>query len=91
MMEATRNVAEIAPADRKALEHLLRAALMDGQQVTLRVVSAAECKARADGDYDNAGDTLPDGCNVYEDLSDQEVAAIEAVMLRRVELARTSD
>ena len=38
-----------------------------------------------------AEDTLPDWCNVYEGLSDAEVAAIEEVTLTRANLTRPSE
>ena len=92
MTEVTRNVTEIAPADRQALEHVLGAPLMDGQQVMLRVASPGVLdEGAANGEHDTDDDTLPEWCNVYEGLSDQEIADIEAIMLTRADLTRSSD
>jgi hypothetical protein len=89
--EVTRNVAEIAPPDRRVPEHVLGAPLADGQQVTERAFSPAECEAYANGEPGSFGDKLPEWCNVYEGLSDEDVAAIEAVVLSRGDLTPGAD
>jgi hypothetical protein len=91
-MEITRNVTEIKPADRNALEHVLGQPLHDGQQLIVRIVTPEAAAPHADANTPARDeDTLPDWCNVYEGLSDAEVAAIEEVMLTRANLTRPSE
>ncbi|HEV2969807.1 MAG TPA: hypothetical protein VGY55_07440 [Pirellulales bacterium] len=93
MNEVTRSVAEIEPADRRALEHVFGLPLRDDQQVVVRVESRSVSEEpTANGDQEAADDTiLPDWCNVYDGLSDDEIAAIEKVMLPRADLTRASE
>jgi hypothetical protein len=93
MDEVTRNVAEIEPADRRALEHVFGLPLRDDQQVVVRVESrSVPEEPKANGDQEAADEmALPDWCNVYEGLSDDEIAAIEKVMLTRTDLTRVSE
>jgi hypothetical protein len=89
MEEIMRNVTEIEPADRQALEHVLGPPLHDHQMVVVRVVSTeAPEHSQANGDQDALDDALPDWCDVYEGLSDDEIASIEEIMLTRADLTR---
>jgi hypothetical protein len=92
MDEITRNVAEIEPSDRRALEHVLGYPLHDHQTVVLRVVGSDTVDdSPANGDQSSLGDTLPDWCDVYDGLSDDEIAAIEKIMLTRANLTRWTE
>jgi hypothetical protein len=88
-MEFILNVTEIAASDREALEHVLGQQLRDDQRVVVRVVNrdGLETLPKSTGASDDE-ESLPDWCNVFEGLSDQEVAAIEEVMLSRADLTR---
>ena len=89
MKEIIRNVVEIEPTDRRALEHLLGQQLDDNQQLLLRVIGpVAPDVESANGDQEADDDLLPEWCNVYEGLSDDEIAAIEEIMLTRANLTR---
>ena len=90
MEEVLRNVNDIEPADRRALEHILGRTLHDSQQVALRVSSPDDARdvGTTNGDQATDDETLPEWCNVYEGLSDAEIAAIEEVMLTRANLTR---
>ncbi len=92
MKEVVRNVTEIEPADRRALEHILGQSLHDSQQIALRVSGqeSQEVPPVGNGDQDDIDETLPEWCNVYEGLSDEEIAAIEEVMLTRANLTRNT-
>lgn len=84
MEEITRNVTEIEPADRQALEHVLGRPLHDHQTVVVRVVSPHVPEGpQTNGDQATLDDELPEWCNVYEGLSDDEIAAIEKITLTR--------
>jgi hypothetical protein len=93
MDEVTRNVAEIEPADRRALEHVFGLPLRDDQQVVVRVESRSVAEEpKANGDQEAGEDmALPEWCNVYEGLPDDEIAAIERIMLPRADLTRASE
>jgi hypothetical protein len=79
MEEIIRNVRDIDAADRKALEHMAGRELRPNQQVIIRVLDLAPPAA----DEARLGEgRLPDWCNVYEGLTDEEIAAIEASIVR---------
>ena len=76
-------------ADRRALEHVIGRPLTDNQQLVIRVVSEDASSTRARSAPETPA--LPDWCNVYEGLSDEQVSALEAVVLRRADLTRHSE
>jgi hypothetical protein len=89
MKEIVRNVAEIEPTDRRALEHLLGQPLDDNEQLLLRVIGPdAQNVKSANGDREVDTEVLPEWCNIYEGLSDDEISAIEEIMLTRANLTR---
>jgi hypothetical protein len=57
--------------------------LRENQQVVLQVVTPTEPKPTQEAPLRTATDHLPDWCNVYEGLSDEEIAEIEDVILDR--------
>jgi hypothetical protein len=89
-MEAvTRNVKEIGTADRQALEHVLGTPLSEDQRVVIQVLSAEAVNvvtpngALRKAEPDKAEpDKLPEWCNVYEGLSDEEIDDIERSIVR---------
>ena len=93
MEEVVRNVIEIEPADRRALRHILGQPLHDSQRVALRISShePEDVPLASNGDQDDIDETLPEWCDVYEGLSDDEIAAIEEVMLTRANLTRNAE
>jgi hypothetical protein len=92
-MEIIRNVTEMAPDTRLVLEHMLGQALLDNQQVVVKVVGPITSDySQANGRHANADeDELPEWCNVFEGLSDADVSAIEEVMLSRADLTRPAE
>jgi hypothetical protein len=85
MSTIIRNVPDISPEDRRALEHVLGHALRDDEQITISVAPAVEANRPA-GQVD-----LPDWLNLYEGLSDAEIAELEGAILRRADLTRTAE
>ena len=83
------SVKDIETADRQAFEHVLGRPLGDHQQLVIRVVSADESSTHAAAAP--GGVTLPDWCNVYEGLSEEEVSALEEVVLTRADLTRDAE
>jgi hypothetical protein len=82
MDSITRSVRDIDVADRRAIEHVIGTPLAENQQVVIHVldldVPAAAKK------HSGSQDTLelPDWCNVYEGLSDAEIADLESSIVR---------
>ena len=91
METVIRNVDEINPQDRQSLEHLLGRPLGNNQRVVINTanlrVHGANPPAPDSVDLD-AMDTLPEWCNVYKGLSDDQVSAIERTILNRANLSR---
>ena len=82
-----RDVKAIETADRQAIEHVIGRPLAEDQKLVIQILGA---------DLSSTGSAkvavaLPDWCNVYEGLSDDEVSALEQVVLTRADLSRGSD
>jgi hypothetical protein len=94
METVIRNVGEIDALDRVALEHVLGHALRENQQLVIRIVNlqvqpetvTPPVQYRANG-----SPILPEWCNVYEGLSDDEIADVEKTILQRADLSRPSE
>lgn len=87
-MEAvTRNVRDIETSDRRALEHVVGRQLKENQQVIIQVVTLSSEPKEG---WPASVSGLPDWCNVYEGLSDTEIAEVEDVILPRADLSRLS-
>ena len=80
MEKIIRNVRDIDAADREALEHVVGRQLRENQQVIINVVSL-DVAAPVPGAAAPAG-TLPDWCNVYDGLTDEEIDEIEKSIVR---------
>jgi hypothetical protein len=87
-----RNVGDIDAGDRQALEHVLGQRLQQNQQLVIRVINLhgtlathGESTGCAQG-----SSTLPDWCDVYGGLSDEEIADLEKTILTRADLTRPS-
>ena len=94
METVIRNVDEIDAHDRQALEHVLGQSLSENQQLVIRIVtlqvptSAAQIPIPHEV---NGAPSLPEWCNVYEGLSDGEIAEMEKTILQRADLTRPSE
>jgi hypothetical protein len=89
MENIVRDVRDIDIGDRHALEHVVGEALRDNQRLIIQIVSIDLAEPTAAQDTDSA--ELPEWCNVYEGLSDSEIAEIEKVALTRADLTRPSE
>lgn len=87
-----RSTADLDPDDRTLLERLLGEQLHDDQQLVIGVVDRQSCGGPPHQAHVATAQvpTLPDWCNVYEGLSDEEVADLERVILQRADLSRPS-
>ena len=93
MADVIRNVSEIDSSDRQAMEHLLGRPLRENQQLIIRVVTVAGEPGVSAETPPAAGArvVLPDWCNVYAGLSDEEIAELERAVLTRADLHRPTE
>jgi len=91
MESIIRNVKDIDPGQRRLYESLLGKELHENQQLIIQVISLDEGDASAKPDVP-AGQQgqLPDWCNVYEGLPDDEIAELETAILDRKPWTRSS-
>jgi len=91
METVIRNIDEIDAHDLEALEHVLGHSLSENQQLVVRIVDrqipspAAQRPVRWET---NGAPSLPEWCNVYQGLSDGEIAEMEKMILQRADLGR---
>lgn len=88
-----RNVGDIDAQDRRALEHVLGQRLEQNQQLVIRVINlnvAPPSQAESSGGTQVSA-TLPDWCDVYAGLTDNEIADLEKTILTRADLTRPSE
>jgi hypothetical protein len=88
MVEVIRNVNEIDSTDREAIEHLLGRSLQENQQVMIRVITTGTAPSKAEKPVSSEAVVLPAWCNVYEGLSEGEIADLERIVLTRADLSR---
>ena len=91
MDSVTRNVKDIDSTDRQALERLLGYSLRENQQLIIKVVNLGNQDAAKNETPPADDQTLPDWCNVYEGLSDDEIEQLEQTILTRADLSRTTE
>lgn len=88
METVTRNVRDINSADRQALEYVLGTRLRENQQVIINVMNVDVLAAPPSSPA--AEPALPEWCNVYAGLSDEEIDRLDQATRRRLDLTRTS-
>ncbi|HLJ11334.1 MAG TPA: hypothetical protein VKU82_09095 [Planctomycetaceae bacterium] len=84
-----RNVGDIDAHDRQALERVLGQSLRENQQLVIGIVNPQVPPQGAQEPLPrgiNGAPALPEWCNVYAGLSDEEIADIEAIILRATSL-----
>jgi hypothetical protein len=80
MHTLTRDVRELNESDRQAIEHLLGEPLRDDQRLLIQVVDPVTTEDAA-----TSLSALPSWCNVYEGLTDEEIADLEQTILKRTD------
>ncbi len=83
MEKITRNVRDLKQDERRVYEAALGERLCENQQVILQVVTPHEPTPTEKTRLGTATNQFPDWCDVYEGLSDEEIAEIEDVILDR--------
>jgi hypothetical protein len=89
MKKVTRNVADIEPVDRHALEHLLGQLLSESQQVTISVAPLTD--AGAEEYSPPVRPAVPAWWNIYEGLNDEEIEKLDQAIRQRANLTRSSE
>jgi hypothetical protein len=84
MESVTRSVRDIDTADRQAIEHVLGRHLSESQQIVIQVLNPEGRPAdkSSPGPQGTPAAVLPEWCNVYEGLTDRQIADIEASIIR---------
>ncbi len=86
MESAIRQVRDLESDERRVYEAALGQKLQENQQVVLQVITLGAKQTASQAVDDPAGhspEQLPDWCNVYEGLSDEEIRDIETVIFDR--------
>jgi hypothetical protein len=94
MKTIIRNVADIDAHDRQSLEHVIGQSLGKNQRLEIRIVDLQVPTTAATTFVPptaNGSPTLPSWCNVYDGLSDEEIADMEKTILERADLTRPSE
>lgn len=89
-----RYVRDIDADGRRALEHLLGRRLDEDQQLVIRVLTPDKGPAAEPGsEVRTAGPSarLPEWCNVFDGLTDNQVGDVEGAIVRRSDLTRPSE
>ena len=80
------NVRDLRNNERSAAEQLVGHALRENQQLVIQVVNL-DLGAERPGNGTDEG-KLPEWCNVYDGLTDEEIADLEKTILTRADLSR---
>lgn len=91
MGDVIRNVDEIDSTDRQAIERLLGQPLRENQQVMIRVITTEKESNGTEKGVPSAPAALPAWCNVYEGLSEDEIADLERIVLTCADLSRPTE
>jgi hypothetical protein len=78
METVVHNIRDLSDNERSAAEQLVGHTLRDDHQVIIHVVAGNGFPAESP----SIGGNLPDWCNVYEGLTDAEIADIEQSIVR---------
>jgi hypothetical protein len=89
METVVRNVRDLPVDERSAAEQLVGHSLCVDQKLVIHVVNL-DIGAGGPGNGSGGG-RLPDWCNVYEGLTDDEIADLEKTILNRADLTRPSE
>jgi hypothetical protein len=89
-MDTIKKLSELKPRDVSVVERLFGRKLSKAQDAVLILRDADQPNETKNEDVPS-GDELPDWCDMYAGLSDDEVADLENLVLKRSDLARSID
>jgi len=90
MENIVRDVRDIDVGDRLAIEHVVGRSLRDNQRLIIQLVDV-EIPTREFPTNAGRSSTLPEWCNVYKGLSQDEIADVERIALKPVKFAGSPD
>jgi hypothetical protein len=82
-----RHVRDIEGSERRLLEQVIGQQLQENQKVIIQVVTLDALPKEGA----IPAERLPNWCNVYEGLTEKELAEVEEVILQRSDLTRPSE
>ena len=82
------DVGKLGDSERSAAEQLVGHPLHENQQLVIQVVNLN--RASAEHEAGSETEQLPEWCNVYADLTDEEIDALEGAISRRLDLTRNT-
>lgn len=88
METVTHNVSDLAGSDRTAAERLVGHPLGEDQRIVIQVENRGAVALETNVESDS--DQLPEWCNVYEGLTDDQIADLEKAVSHRLDLTRQS-
>jgi len=88
METVVHQVGELGESERSAAEQLVGHALHENQQLVIQVVTPSPASSHNLAEADQ--EQLPEWCNVYAGLSDEEIEALERAISRRLNLTRSA-
>jgi hypothetical protein len=89
METVVHNVRDLRDNERSAAEQLVGHSLHENQKLVIQVVNLDLATGRPA--HGAAEGKLPEWCNVYEGLTDEEIADLEKTILTRADLSRPSE
>ena len=91
MESIIRNVRDIDSRERQALEHVLGQQLKENQKIIIQIVTVSNESMETEPAQEHMpAAPLPEWCNVFAGLTDEQVAEVEDVVLQRSDLSRAS-
>jgi hypothetical protein len=75
-----RQIGDLDQSDRSALERVVGHALRQDQQVMIQVIDETTTPNKSNGQM--VADELPEWCNVFEELTAEEIADLEGAIIR---------
>ena len=92
METVIRHVRDIEIRERRVLERVIGQPLKENQKVIIQVVTLGSQPGAEPHEQATARPgTLPEWCNVYEGLTEEQLADVEGVILQRANLTRPSE
>ena len=92
MESITRNVRDIDSRERQALEHVLGQQLTENQKIIIQIVTLPiESVESQTGQERTSAAPLPEWCNVFAGLTDEQVAEVEGIVLQHSDISRLSE
>jgi hypothetical protein len=89
MDTVTRDVRDLPPAERSALERLIGHELRETQRVVIQVITVQPLGTDVARPEDSA--SVPKWWKVYDGLNDEEIDPLDAAAGQRADLTRTSN